>query len=159
MKSGVGMFGKIVLLACALSVSFPIAMAQEASQADSQAVLKVESQFHRAFLAADIKALDRLLTSEFVWMHGDGMVWTKPQLIEKFRSGKLAYKRDDTDSVKVIMYGAAAVVVGHDNRQYSSGEAIDFNYTTTYVKQDSAWRVAVFHSTHCPCAKPQPSLK
>ena len=159
MKPARRISGRIVLLACVLAANLPPAIGQEARQADAQAVLSAENEFHRAFLAADTKTLDTLLTSEFVWMHGDGMVWTKPQLLEQFRSGKLGYKRDDTDSVKVTMYGSAAVVVRHDSRQYSTGEAIDFNYTTTYVKQNGAWRVAVFHSTHCPCAKQQPLPK
>jgi hypothetical protein len=149
----------MLLLACILSVGLPLATGQQALD-DATAVLQAERGFHRAFLAADTNTLDTLLTAEFVWMHGDGAVWTKPKLLDEFRSGKLSYKRDDTDNVKVTTYGPrAAVVVGHDVRQYGTGEAFDFNYTTTYVKQSGAWRVAVFHSSHCPCAKKPPLPK
>ena len=92
-----------------------------------------------------------LLTSEFVWMHGTGEVATKEQLIESFRTGRSSYRRDDIDSVNVTLYGEAAVVVGHNVRQLGSGEVLEFRYTTTYVKQDGSWRIAVFHSSHCPC--------
>ena len=151
----------IIFLACTLLIGLSLATGQQPQQAnDTTAVLQAESRFHRAFVAADTKTLDAFLTEQFIWMHGDGAVWTKPELLEKFRSGKLSYKRDDIDNVKVNLYGTtAAVVFGHDARQYGTGEALDFNYTTTYVKQDGQWRVAVFHSSHCPCAKQQPLPK
>jgi hypothetical protein len=124
---------------------------QAAPTNDSDAVRQTEKRFHQAFVAADTKAFDALLTHEFVWMHGTGEVATKQQLIESFRSGKASYKRDEIDNIKVTLYGTAAVVVGHNVRQLGRGEVLDFNYTTTYVRQDGEWRIAVFHSSHCPC--------
>jgi hypothetical protein len=117
----------------------------------SRAVRQVESRFHQAFVDADTKVFEALLTRDFVWMHGTGEIATKPQLIESFRSGKARYKRDDIDNVKVTLYGSAAVVVGHNVRELGTGEVLDFNYTTTYVKQDGNWQIAVFHSSHCSC--------
>jgi hypothetical protein len=133
--------------------------ASQANPAESQtrrndqatAIRQVESRFHRAFVDADTKAFDALLTSDFVWMHGTGEIATKAQLIESFRSGKARYKRDDIDKVKVTLYGSAAVVVGHNVRELGTGEVLEFNYTTTYVHQGGNWRIAVFHSSHCPC--------
>ncbi|SPF48263.1 hypothetical protein SBA1_820065 [Candidatus Sulfotelmatobacter kueseliae] len=146
----VGLLGVMLFAAVALAVG-------QAPGDDSEAVRQVESRFHQAFVAGDAKTLDALLTPDFVWMHGDGAVWPKQQLLDLIRSGKLNYKRDEIDSVKIALYGSAAVVVGHDARERDTGEKLDYNYTTTYVKQSGEWHIALYHSSHCPCAKP-PSI-
>ena len=128
-----------------------VGISPAAQRTDADQVRQTESKFHQAFVTADTKELEALLTSEFVWMHGTGEVATKEQLIESFRTGRSSYRRDDIDSVNVTLYGEAAVVVGHNVRQLGSGEVLEFRYTTTYVKQDGSWRIAVFHSSHCPC--------
>jgi hypothetical protein len=146
---------RVVFLGVALFAAVPSGIGQQAP--DSEAVRRAETRFHQAFVAADTKGLDALLISDFVWMHGDGEIWSKQQLLERFRSGKLSYKRDEIDNVKITLYDSAAIVVGHDARERGTGERLEFNYTTTYVKQNGEWRVAVFHSSHCPCAaQPEP---
>jgi hypothetical protein len=117
----------------------------------SSTVRQIEARFHQAFVNGDTKEFETLLTREFVWMHGTGEIASKQQLIESFRSGKSRYKRDEIDNVKITLYNAGAVVVGHDVRELGTGEVLDFNYTTTYVKEGEAWQIAVFHSSHCPC--------
>jgi len=143
------------LVVLALFAVAPSAMGGPSQAKAEKAVRQAEDRFHQAFVSADTKILDTLLTADFVWMHGDGAMWTKPELIEKFRSRKLSYTRDEIDNVKVTVYGATAVVMGHDARVRDTGETLDYNYTTTYVKQKGQWRVAVFHSSYCPCAQKQ----
>jgi len=147
-----GFLGVILFATCA------VVTGQQVSVNDSEAVRQAELRFHQAFVASDTKTLDALLTPDFVWMHGDGAIWPKQQLLEQLRSGKLSYKRDEVDNLKITAYGSTAIVVGHDAREYGNGETLDYNYTTTYVKQNGEWHVALFHSSHCPCAasKPQP---
>jgi hypothetical protein len=152
-------FASLLLLAFGLFVRPPSAPAQSARSDSSEAVLQLENRFHEAFLAGDTKTFDVLLASDFVWMHGTGDVWTKGMLIEQFRSGKANYKEDRIDSVKVTMYKSTAVVVGHDVRRSATGDLFDFNYTTTYVKQNGEWRVALFHTSYCPCAGQQTTPK
>ncbi|HYA24457.1 MAG TPA: nuclear transport factor 2 family protein [Terriglobales bacterium] len=149
---------RVGFLAALFAIS-TFAEGQQPSTDDSEAVRRAEARFHQAFVAADTKTLDALLTPDFVWMHGDGAIWPKAQLLDELRSGKLSYKRDEIDGVKITVYGATAIVVGHDERQYGNGESLDFNYTMTYAKQNGEWRVAVFHSSHCPCAQPKPQQK
>jgi hypothetical protein len=141
----------LLILLVAFENPFPAARAHDGQNDTTNEIQRIEARFHRAFVDADVKTFEALLTDEFVWMHGTGEIATKPQLIESFRSGKARYKRDDIDNLKVTLYGSAAVVVGHNVRELGTGEILDFNYTTTYVKQGGDWRVAVFHSSHCPC--------
>jgi len=141
------------LVIFALFAVVPSALGGSSQDKSEPAVRQAENRFHQAFITADTKTLDSLLTADFVWMHGDGAKWSKPELIERFRSGKLSYTRDEIDNVKVTLYGATAVVTGHDVRVRSTGETLDYNYTTTYVRQNGHWRVAVFHSSYCACAQ------
>jgi hypothetical protein len=120
---------------------------------DEATIQQMEGEFHQAFLAADTTMLGKLLAADFVWMHGDGELWNKDRLINEFKSGGLRYRRDEIERIKVIMYNGAAIVVAHDTRQYDVGEPFQFEYTTTYVKQAGRWRIAVFHSSYCACAK------
>lgn len=142
----------LLLLLCATASAF--SQARAPASGDESTIKHIDKQFHQAFLDADTKKLQELLASNFIWMHGDGELWSKDRLVEEFRSGKLRYRRDETDRTKVILYDGAAIVVGHNLRQYDKGEPFEFEYTTTYVKQAGQWRVGVFHSSYCACAKP-----
>lgn len=131
------------------------------SSKDEEAVRAAEQRFHRDFVQGDIKDLDALLTPEFVWMHGNGKVGVKEGLLDALGTGRLKYRQDEITNLRVTLYGDAAVVVGHDVRQYATGDPFQFEYTAAYVKQNGQWKVAMFHSALCPCASdpnkmPQP---
>lgn len=92
----------------------------------------------------DAKALDALLTDEFVGIGPVGFTLPKRAWLARFESG-LHYDAVDVDEVMTRSYGDAAFVVGH---QHASGSfqgqptPPDVRVGFTMVKEGGDWRIA-----------------
>jgi len=112
----------------------------------------IESAFHQAILAADVRALGPLLDESFVWTHRTGELMTRQQLLERLGSGQLKYMKLETSSVTVNVYGETAIVRGVSTRQYAATPANAPNpwtlfYTLTFVNRDGAWKAVAMHTS------------
>jgi hypothetical protein len=119
-------------------------------------VATYQAALHQALLTADVKALDSLMDETFIWTHRTGEQVTRQQLFDQLTSGKLKYKKIETNSVTVSLYGDAAVVRGVSTRQRSSipgqtgaGDASPFTafYTLTFVNKDGGWKAVAMHTS------------
>ena len=119
------------------------------AKADGE-IRQADAEFHRAFQAEDSAALEKLLTTDFLWTHSTGEVWTKGEILGRIRSGKLQYDIAETDDVKVYLYKDTAVVSGHATRRYPGKDTFWLRYTAVYVKVNGKWMAAAFHSSHVP---------
>ena len=113
-------------------------------------VRKADADFHKAFAMEDAAALQSLLTDNFLWTHSTGEVWSKQEIIERIKTGKLQYDIAETDDVKVYLYRDTAVVSGHATRRYPGKDTFWLRYTAVYVKIGGKWKAAAFHSSHVP---------
>lgn len=111
-------------------------------------MVRAHAAFHEALLKADTPALDRLLANPFTWTHTDGMVWTKADLAEQFRSGKLRYAQLVTDLENYAEYSNSAVVTGHSARRYADQpKGFELRYTLTLAKVGRDWKVTSYHTS------------
>lgn len=112
----------------------------------------IETIFHQAMLAADVKALGPLLDESFIWTHRTGEQMTRQQLLERLGSGQLKYIKLETRNVTVNVYGETAVVRGVSTRQYAATTASapgpwTLCYTLTFVNRDGAWKAVAMHTS------------
>ena len=114
----------------------------------------METAFHKAILAGDIKKLESLLDETFVWTHDNGQQVSRPTLLEQLGSGRLKYSKVETSDVTISIYGDTAVVRGASSRQRSSipGAAEDASpftayYTLTFANKGGSWRAVAMHSS------------
>jgi ketosteroid isomerase-like protein len=127
----------------------------EPEEEAKKGVAAVHEAFHRALLAADLKALGAVLDESFVWTHDGGERVTRETLLETIGSGKLKYSRLETSDVAIALAGETAIVRGATSRQRSSipgavsGDASPFTafYTLTLVTKGGAWKAVALHTS------------
>jgi len=118
-------------------------------------VAEIETAFHQAMLAADIKKLDSSLDETFIWTHDAGQRVTRQQLLDQLGANRLKYSKLETNNVTVSVYGDTAIVRGESLRQRSaipgstSGDASPFSvyYTLTLLNKGSGWKAVAMHSS------------
>jgi len=116
----------------------------------------IQTAFHQAILAADLKTLETLADESFIWTHRDGKQATRRQLLDELGSGQLKYSKLETNDVTVSVYDDTAVARGVSLRQRAafpgstgSGDAEPFTayYTLTFVNKDGAWKAVAMHTS------------
>jgi len=130
----------VIVLACHLSP------AQTPAQ---QEVLQFERDACKAFLDADLPALERVLTSDFTLTLSSGEVSTRADEINELRSGKVYYGTFENYDMLARLYGNdMAVVLGKTHvKGTADGEPFDriVQFTDTLIKRDGRWQLAAGH--------------
>jgi ketosteroid isomerase-like protein len=130
----------VAVLACRFS------LAQTSAQ---QEVLKFERDACKAFLDADVSALERVLTPDFTLTLSSGEVSTRADEINELQSKKVHYDVFENYDMLARLYGNdTAVVLGKTHvKGKSDGKPFDriVQFTDTVIKRDGRWQVAASH--------------
>jgi ketosteroid isomerase-like protein len=113
----------------------------------------IEKQRFAAMLAADVAALDRLLSPDLTYTHSSARVETKQEYIEAIKTGASKYKVIEPEDIRVRVYGSTAVLTGRCRFEVTSGGQdlkLRVRYTDVYVNRDGAWRMVAWQSTRIP---------
>jgi ketosteroid isomerase-like protein len=136
-------------------------------------VKAANSSLEMALRSGDLAQLARVLTPQFVWIHGTGSRMSREQLLNSSAQGP-RYVSVEDDEVNVVVYGDAAVLTERSKRQYTKDSTPFFSrFTIVYVKQNGSWRAASMHSSQLqlngeplpsdrvmpPGSTPQPTAK
>jgi ketosteroid isomerase-like protein len=138
MKSTLIVF--VVVLTCRFS------FAQTPAQ---QEVLQFERDACKAFLDADVPALQRVLTPDFTLTLSNGEVSTRADEINELQSKKVHYDVFENFDMLARLYGNdMAVVLGKTRvKGTSDGKPFDrvVQFTDTLIKRDGRWQLAAGH--------------
>ena len=133
----------IVLLAI---VACRFSLAQTPAQ---QEVLQFERDSCKAFLYADVAALERVLTPDFTLTVSNGEVSTRADEINELRSGKVHYDVFENYDMLARLYGDSVAVVLGKTRVKGTADGKPFDrivqFTDTLVKRDGRWQLAAGH--------------
>jgi ketosteroid isomerase-like protein len=133
----------IVLLAV---VVCRFSLAQTPAQ---QEVLQFERDACKAFLDADVAALERVLTPDFTLTVSNGEVSTRADEINELRSGKVHYDVFENYDMLARLYGNDAAVVLGKTRVKGTADSKPFDrvvqFTDTLIKRDGRWQLAAGH--------------
>ena len=133
----------VVLLAVA---ACQFCLAQTSAQ---QEVLQFERDACKAFLDADMAALERVLTSDFTLTLSNGDVETRADQINELRSGKVHYDLFENYDMLVRLYGNDAAVVLGKTRVKGTADGKPFDrivqFTDTLIKRNGGWQLAAGH--------------
>jgi ketosteroid isomerase-like protein len=111
-----------------------------------------ETRFHR-MMANDLDALAPMLADDLVYVHSDGVMETKPQFLERVRSGRLRYRSIVPTETTVRTYGNVAMVTGRGKFTVimSGGDLeVDLRYTSVYRHSPDGWQLVSWQSTRVP---------
>lgn len=136
----------ITLLIVVAALTCGLSLAQTPPQ---QEVLRFERDACKAFLDADVSALERVLTSDFTLTLSNGEVSTRADEINELRSGKVHYDVFENYDMLARLYGSdTAVVLGKTRvKGISDGKPFDrvVQFTDTLIKRDGRWQLAAGH--------------
>ena len=114
-----------------------------------QEVLKFERDACKAFLDADVSALERVLTPDFTLTLSSGVVSTRADEINELQSKKVHYDVFENYDMLARLYGNdTAVVLGKTRvKGTTHGKPFDriVQFTDTLIKRDGRWQLAAGH--------------
>jgi ketosteroid isomerase-like protein len=130
----------LAVLACGLS---------PAQTTDENDVLQFERDACKAFLDADVTALERVLTPDFTLTLSNGEVNTRTDEINELRSGKIHYDVFENYDMLARLYGNDTAVVVGKTRVKGTADDKPFDrvvqFTDTLIKRDGRWQLAAGH--------------
>ena len=120
-----------------------------AQRPGEQEVLQFERDACKAFLDADVAALERVLTPEFTLTLSNGEVNTRADEINELRSGKVHYDVFENYDMLARLYGNETAVVLGKTRVKGTADGKPFDrvvqFTDTLIKRDGRWQLAAGH--------------
>jgi ketosteroid isomerase-like protein len=134
------------LIAFLLSATCQLSFAQTPAEKE---VLQFERDACKAFLGADVPALERVLTPDFTLTLSSGEVSTRADEINELQSGKIHYDVFENYDMLARLYGNDAAVVLGKTRVKGTADGKPFDrvvqFTDTLIKRDGRWQLAAGH--------------
>jgi hypothetical protein len=131
-----------------MALSMLLAAAGAPASGEEAAVLEALHRGCEAFRAGEAAFLEELLDEGFTLTDSRGRVTTREQNLEEVRRREPRYEVFRNHSMKVRLYGAAAVVNGVTSLKGVSGGQpfeVEVQFTDTLVKRAGKWRLAASH--------------
>ena len=123
-----------------------LSLAQTPAQ---QEVLQFERDACKAFLEADVVALERVLTPDFTLTLSNGEVSTRADEINELHSGKVQYDVFENYDMLARLYGNDSAVVLGKTRVKGTADGKPFDrvvqFTDTLIKREGRWQLAAGH--------------
>lgn len=122
---------------------------------DQKAVAALDTQYQAAVKTNDAATMDRILADDFLLSTGSGKKYTKQDLIDEARSGRVQYEHQEDTEQTVRVWGDTAVVTAKLwEKGTDSGKAFDYTvwFSDTYVRTPKGW-IYVFGQSSLPLPK------
>jgi hypothetical protein len=140
---------RIVILLFFVSISCN-AIAQSKQE---QAVLDLSKRKFEWLINKQYDSLNALLDDKLEYVHSNGWVQSKADVINDTKSGSMVYQTVDIKEAKAREYNNDVVIVtGTGTFAGIHGQAftILLHYTEVYIKSGNRWRLASRHSNRMP---------
>jgi len=121
----------------------PLNRANASANEDTKIVAALDNQYQAAVRRNDAIAMDRFLVHDFVLVTGSGKSYTKTDLLEEARSGRVVYEHQEDTQQTVRVWRDTAIVTA---KLWAKGaeDGKPFNYrvwfSDTYVRTPTGWR-------------------
>lgn len=116
---------------------------------DDPEIVALEARLRVAQLAADVAALDELISDDLLFTGPDGRLATKADDLAAHRSGRLRIREHEPIELRVRRVGADVAIVALSTRMAAEvdGTVVRgvFRYTRIWAREHGAWRVAGGH--------------
>lgn len=114
-------------------------------------VRAVEQAWSTAIQSADGAKLDRLLSSDLVYLHANGVVDDKASYIAKIKSGRQKYTGVTASNVKLKMFNGDTGVLTARMRMQGTNASGPFDdqvlMTHVWVKANGGWQLVAHQTT------------
>jgi len=114
-------------------------------QSDEQQILKLFEDGDRALVAADVAELSRIFTDDYVQYDEAGKSFTKQDVIDNLRTGKIRYVSMISTGRQVrqvnadvaIVHGSEVDLVDQGGKRYT----LHYVYMDVVMKCDGRWQI------------------
>ncbi|MGI0131462.1 MAG: nuclear transport factor 2 family protein [Thermoplasmata archaeon] len=116
---------------------------------DAAAVAQLDSEYQAAVERNDAATMDRILADDFVLIVGSGKVYSKNDLLEEARSGRIVYEQqDDTERTVRVWNDTAVVTALLTARGREGARPVEYRvwFSDTYVRFPEGWRYVLGQS-------------
>ena len=97
-----------------------------------------------------VDSLETLLDDRLKYIHSNGSIQTKDDVLTDLKSGKLTYQGVDVKEMDVSVFEAAAIVTGKakfSGTANGTAFAVDLLFTEVYVWKNKNWRLVIRHAS------------
>ena len=117
--------------------------------ADAGKLIALENAWNQAQLHHDAKALNNLVSEEFVYTDYDGTVMNKAQFLADLKDPDYRASLVANEEARVISYPNAAIVIGtyHTKGTYKRQPFEHYGrFTDTWLFQNNKWQCVASHT-------------
>jgi ketosteroid isomerase-like protein len=108
-------------------------------------IAALEAELRAAQLAADVAALDRLISDDFLFTGPDGTLATKADDLAAYRDGIMRVSAHEPEELRVRRVGTDVAVVALRTRMAGSYAGKPFSgtarYTRVWAREAGRWRI------------------
>ena len=130
----------------------PLRSAADALTAEDS-IAQLEAAWNEAHLRGDAEALDRLWAPSLSVVVPGMPRFRKSEVLDMWRSMKVAFSDYSTSDVAIQVLGTTAVVTGrlHRSRDFGGRVATEnWLFTKTYAQIEGQWQVVAYHASEAP---------
>ena len=110
---------------------------------DQKTVAAIDTEYQAAVEKNDAATMDRILADDFVLIGSHGKVFTKADLLEEARSGRVVYEYQTDSEQAVRVWGDTAVITALlSAKGTEDGQPFHYKlwFSDTYVRIDGEWK-------------------
>lgn len=136
----------------------PASGANASTTDDQKAVAALDIEYQAAVKINDFATMARLLADDYALVIGSGKTYTKSDLVEEARSGRIVYEHQEDTQQTVRVWGDTAVITAKLwEKGTDAGKPFDYTawFSDTYVRTPTGWRY-VFAQSSLPLPKTSP---
>jgi hypothetical protein len=130
-------------------VSFSFAQTKE-----EQEVADLCQKKFRWMIEAKSDSLRDILDDQLTYIHSNGWVQTKTDVINDLTNGRIVYQKIEVQDLKARLYKETAIVNGRGKFTYLAGGMMlattDLMFTETYLLINKKWKLVARHANKMP---------
>jgi Domain of unknown function (DUF4440) len=113
-------------------------------QPDEKTILQLFEDGDRALMSADMDGLSRIFADDYVQYNESGRAFTKHDVLENLKSGKIRYISMISSGRQVRLFEDFAIVHGSEEdevEQAGKRFTVRYVYTDLVIKRDGKWQI------------------
>ncbi len=124
-----------------------------------QELIKLEDEWHNAYVRRDAEPLERILADEYIAISGNGGSGNKAQAIAGLRADKSTYEYSTPYDMDFRFYGDTVVVIGRTKEKGKAENGteftVEYRWTDVFVKRNGRWQCVAAQIARVPPPKPK----
>jgi len=133
--------------------SCPLTTMAQPSDKTERTVLDLSKRKFDWIIKKNYDSLTTFLDDRIQFVHSNGWVQNKQEIIDDLKSGKLNYQKITVNDAKARVYGASVIVLGTGTFEGINQEkpfSMELRYTEVYVRSGNSWKLASRHANRLP---------